>query len=152
VPNINDASLDIVHQEELNDRLLNMGEAVIAAYDIALPRFLSFLGRPSSDINFLVKTWLVQDISSGVPGTTANCRKIFLDAPLLAGYEQTIRESVYAHELFHCVQKSVGIYAPDAMLACQHDWMKEGGARFTEHIAFPGHDGENRISPGYRQY
>ena len=152
VPNINDPSLDITHQDELNDRLHDMGEEVIAAYDIALPRFLSFLGKSSSDMNFPVKTWLVQNISSGVPGTTANCRKIFLDAPLLAGYEQTIRESVYAHELFHCVQKSVGIYPPSSLLACQHDWMKEGGARFAEHIAFPSHDSETRVSPGYKQY
>ena len=152
VPNITDASMDLVHQDELNDSLLNMGEEVIAAHDTALPRFLSFLGKSMSDINVPVKTWLVQNISSGVPGTTANYRKIFLDAPLLAGYEQTIRESVYAHELFHCVQKSVGIYPPNSLLACPHDWMKEGGARFAEHIAFPSHGGETRISRGYKQY
>ncbi len=143
---------------------MTMATEAMAVLETALPRFLQFLGKSEHDIKFPIRAHIVDTTASGKPGVALACNNIQFKRNLsLSAFSNptAIRRSLYAHELFHCVQFSLGIWrennlttlfsifqgvfdCPDTSAA----WMREGSARFSEHIAYPADDTEIQLDRG----
>lgn len=119
------------------------GHMAMSALEQAFPKFRDFLGVSASDVSRPIVVWISGDIVDVDDGSIANgihyaCDQIYVDVfgPHL--------KATTVHELFHCFQDSTGMLDPT-----YDDWMIEGGAKFSEHVAFPADNSEHEWHDTY---
>ncbi len=120
--------------------MIAKAENILTAAQVSIPRFLQFFGISEHSIDWPVRIFIVGDPGNQWNGLQVSCQHIYINVNAPNPMMTT------AHEIFHCVQESLGM-----LEVGWEKWMIEGGATLGEHIAHPPSTYEHRRYPKYLQ-